>query len=73
MKTLALHRAEVFPQLLEFLPRSLARPSNQSRQQNHREGEAVQSQFDIHGVTSWRPQVDSHSPPPGADVGRHNS
>ena len=52
MKTLALDRAEVFPQLLELSPGGMSCPSNQSRQQNNRRGEAVQSQFNIHWVTS---------------------
>jgi hypothetical protein len=41
MKTLALHRAEVFPQLHELLPSGMSCPPNQSRQQNNRQGEAI--------------------------------
>jgi hypothetical protein len=41
MKTLALHRAEVFPQLLELSPGGMACPCNQSCQQNNRQGETV--------------------------------
>ena len=41
MKTLALHRAKVFPQLLELLPGRMACPADQGRQQDNRQGEAV--------------------------------
>jgi hypothetical protein len=41
MKTLALHRAEILPQLLELLPGGISCPSDQSRQQNNSHSEAV--------------------------------
>jgi hypothetical protein len=41
MKTLALHRAGVLPQLPELLPGGMTCPSNQSQQQNNRQGETV--------------------------------
>jgi len=41
MKALALHRAKVFPQVLQLLPGGIPRPSDQGRQQSNRHGEAV--------------------------------